>query len=104
MTSEEKQAFNQLQAQFAEQKTQIESQQKRIADIEEQVKVKWNYIDKNLPSWSVPTVEKLYNRKVLQGDGSGLQLNFLMLRILVILDRSGALDLATDKALAEEKK
>ena len=50
MTTEEKQAFHQLQAQFAEQKTQIESQQKRIADLEEQVKVKWNYIDKNLPS------------------------------------------------------
>lgn len=104
MTSEEKQAFHQLQAQFAEQKTQIESQQKRIADLEEQVKIKWNYIDKNLPSWSVPTVDKLYNRNVLQGDGNGLQLNWLMLRILVILDRSGALDLATDKALAEEKK
>ena len=104
MTSEEKQAFHQLQAQFAEQKTQIESQQKRIADLEEQVKVKWNYIDKNLPSWSVATVDKLYNRNVLQGDGNGLQLNWLMLRILVILDRSGALDLATEKALAEEKK
>ena len=104
MTSEEKQAFHQLQAQFAEQKTQIESQQKRIADLEEQVKIKWNYIDKNLPSWAVATVDKLYNRKVLQGDGNGLQLNWLMLRILVILDRSGALDLATEKALAEENK
>ena len=109
MTAEEKQAFTNLQAQFVAQQSKItaqqaemEAQKNRIVALEEQVKVKWNYIDNNLPSWAVPTVDKLYNRNILRGSSSGLELSWLMLRILVILDRSGALDLAAEQARTEE--
>ena len=43
-----------------------------------------------IPSWGKPTIEKLVNRKALQGDEKGnLNINETMLRILVINDRMG---------------
>ncbi len=42
-------------------------------------------------AWAVPTIDKLIRSNALQGDGSGLDLSRDMLRILVILDRSGAI-------------
>lgn len=72
---------------------EIEKLEKRIAALEEQTKVKWAYIDENLPSWSRETVEKLVARGALRGNGeNSLELSRLLLRVLVILDRSGAFD------------
>ena len=53
----------------------------------------YNYIDNNMPDWARPTIDKLYNKGFLKGDENGcLNLDMSMLRILVILDRSGAFD------------
>ena len=49
----------------------------------------YNYIDENMPEWARSTIQKLVNRGLLKGDGSGLNLDSLMLRILVINDRTG---------------
>lgn len=46
-------------------------------------------IKKEAP-WAVETVEKLIVKKYLNGTGQGLDLSSDMLRLLVILDRSGA--------------
>lgn len=51
------------------------------------------WIDDNMPDWAKPTISKLYDKGYLKGDEEGkLNLDMNMLRILVILDRSGAFD------------
>ncbi len=53
----------------------------------------YNYIDKNMPEWARPTVQKLVDNRILKGNENGcLNLDMGMLRILVVLDRSGAFD------------
>lgn len=49
----------------------------------------YNYIDNNMPDWAKPTIQKLYDKKILKGNENGLGLTDDMLRILVILDRAG---------------
>jgi hypothetical protein len=49
----------------------------------------YNTIDE-APDWAKSTVQKLINKKYLQGDGGSLDLSDDMLRILVICDRAGA--------------
>lgn len=44
-----------------------------------------------LPDWAVPTVQKLVDNGILQGNGEGLDLSHDMVRMLVILDRAGML-------------
>jgi N-acetylmuramoyl-L-alanine amidase len=52
--------------------------------------IKWAYIDKNLPKWAKPTIKKLVDKEYLKGNDKGsLELSYLMMRILVILDRAG---------------
>ena len=43
------------------------------------------------PEWARETVQKLVDRKVLNGAGEGLDLSHDMVRLLVLLDRAGAL-------------
>ena len=45
-----------------------------------------------IPDWGKPTVQKLLDAGLLAGDGQSLDLSLDMLRILVILDRSGEFD------------
>ena len=53
----------------------------------------YNYVDKNMPEYARPTIQKLINKGYLKGDSSGkLNLTDDMLRILVILDRSRSFD------------
>lgn len=53
----------------------------------------YNYVDKNMPEYARATIQKLMNKGYLKGDSSGkLNLTDDMLRILVILDRSGSFD------------
>lgn len=52
----------------------------------------YNYIDDNMPIWARETIKKLVDSGKLKGDENGLGLTEDMLRILVILDRSGAFD------------
>ena len=61
-------------------------------DKKEGEKMIYNYIDDNMPGFAKPTIEKLYNKGLLQGDSNGLGLTYDMLRILVILDRTGVFD------------
>lgn len=52
----------------------------------------YNYIDGNMPEFARSTIQKLCDNGYLKGDNGGLNLTYDMLRILVILDRSGAFD------------
>ena len=49
----------------------------------------YNYIDKNMPEWARPTIQKLAEKGILKGDENGLNLTEELMRILVIIDRSG---------------
>ena len=46
----------------------------------------------SVPDWSRPTIQKLVDRGVLQGDGTELNLSGDLVRTLVILDRLGVLE------------
>ena len=46
----------------------------------------------DVPAWARPTVEKLVDAGALQGDDSGLNLPYSMLRMFVIHDRMGIYD------------
>ena len=78
--------------------TQYEELKKMIGDITAEVEkfkepMIYNYIDVNMPAWARPTIDKLYTKGLLKGDENGcLNLDTSMLRILVILDRSGVFD------------
>lgn len=45
-----------------------------------------------VPDWAKPTIQKLMDKGVLQGEGDGLGLTYDLLRVLVINDRSGLYD------------
>ena len=83
-------------AQYEELKSAIESISKENALLKEQVnelRVKtgyYNYIDNNMPGSYKPTIQKLVNSALLQGNEKGeLMLTTDMMRILTILDRNG---------------
>ena len=57
-------------------------------DIEEVDTVRYNSVSE-VPEWARPVVQKLVDRKILNGDGTGLGLTGDMVRLLVILDRAG---------------
>ena len=79
--------------QYEELKNIISKQEKEITALKVKLdKVDtyiYNYIDDNMPDWAKPTIKKLVNKGVLVGDDNGLNLNKIMMRILVILDRIG---------------
>ena len=76
--------------QMEELKKQVEKLTKRVEELEDQVKVKWAYVDKNLPDWARPTISKLVQRGILKGNTeNSFELSRLFMRILVILDRAG---------------
>lgn len=53
----------------------------------------YDYVDDNMPEYARSTIRKLVNKGYLKGENGGrLNLNDDMLRILVILDRSGTFD------------
>ena len=45
-----------------------------------------------VPEWGRPTVQKLMDKNLLQGEGDGLGLTYDLLRVLVINDRAGLYD------------
>ena len=51
--------------------------------------VRYNTVDE-CPSWARETIQKLVDKKYLDGTGKGLDLSADMVRLLVILDRAGA--------------
>lgn len=52
----------------------------------------YNYIDNNMPEWARPTIQKLVDKGILQGDENGLGLTYSDLRYLVWNDRAGLYD------------
>lgn len=83
MTSEEKMKFNELVNAVSDLRTIID----KLAN-----PMIYNYIDKNMPEWARPTIQKLVDKGILQGDDGGLNLTDDLLRILVINDRAGLYD------------
>jgi len=74
--------------QYEELKGLLQGIEKRLAVMEN--KMIYQYIDENMPSWARPTIQKLVDLGLLQGDGEGkLGLTEEMLRIYVINDRAG---------------
>ena len=56
----------------------------------EPVKIKYGYVDGNMPEWARDTIQKIKNQGYLRGDENGnLQLNDELLRMFVVLDRAG---------------
>lgn len=45
-----------------------------------------------VPTWARPTVQKLVDKGILNGTGSGLSLDYTTLRVLVVNDRAGLYD------------
>lgn len=60
----------------------------RVYELEKQNAI-YNYIDENMPEFAKPTISKLCAKGILKGDENGLNLNYVMMRILVLLDRVG---------------
>lgn len=78
-------------SQYEELKSMIKTLTQKVEQLANPMIYAW--IDNNMPDWAKPTIEKLYNKGYLKGDEEGkLNLDMNMLRILVILDRSGAFD------------
>ena len=46
---------------------------------------------KDVPKWAKPTIEKMVNKGILAGTGTGLELNRILMRVFVILDRLGCI-------------
>ena len=83
MTSEEKAKFNELVNVVSALQTTID----KLAN-----PMIYNYIDKNMPEWARPTIQKLVDKGILQGDENGLGLTYNDLRHLVWNDRAGLYD------------
>lgn len=86
MTEAEKKAFSELSA-------KVEKLEKRVGDHHDQIGVKWAYVDENLPDWAEPTVKKLVKSGIIKGNGkNSFELSYLLMRILVMLDRAKVFD------------
>lgn len=78
-------------SQYEELKIMLDKISDRLYKLEHPMK--YGYVDKNMPEYAKPTISKLFNKGFLKGDSSGnLNLTDEMLRILVVLDRSGSFD------------
>jgi len=54
-------------------------------------KIKYGYVDNNMPEWARATISKITRKGYLTGNENGnLQLSDDMLRLFVTLDRAGA--------------
>jgi hypothetical protein len=79
-----------MSAEYDELKKMIDDLKTELTQKTDNSVIKCAWIDNNLPDWARPTVQKLYDKKLLQGDEQGrLQLSNDFARMLVILDRGG---------------
>ena len=83
MTAEERTKFNELVNIVSELQISVD----KLAN-----PMIYNYIDKNMPEWARPTIQKLVDKGILQGDENGLGLTYSDLRYLVWNDRAGLYD------------
>lgn len=65
--------------------------EKEVIEIINKQKTVYETIDQ-VPDWAKPTIQKLMDKGVIQGEGDGLGLTYDLTRVLVINDRSGLYD------------
>lgn len=88
MTASERKEFEALKAEVASLKKTVDLYERQ--DVYTNAATIWNYIDSNLPVWATPTIKKLVTKGYLKGNENGeLELSYIMLRIVVLLDRAG---------------
>jgi len=69
--------------------TQYEELKAEISEVKS-ARAIYDYMDDNMPSWAKPTIQKLMDKDILQGDENGkLGLTMDMIRMFVINDRAG---------------
>lgn len=69
---------------------QYEELKQEIAEARPMV---YDYMDSNMPEWAKPTIQKLMDKDLLQGDEKGrLGLTMDMIKMCVINDRAGLYD------------
>ena len=69
---------------------QYEELKQEIAEVKPMV---YDYMDSNMPEWAKPTIQKLMDKDLLQGDEKGrLGLTMDMIKMCVIHDRAGLYD------------
>ena len=78
--------YEELKSIISKQDAEIKAMRAKLDKVDTYI---YNYIDDNMPDWAKPTIKKLVDKGVLVGTDDGLNLNTLMMRILVILDRAG---------------
>lgn len=78
--------YEELKGIISKQDAEIKAMRAKLDKVDTYI---YNYIDDNMPDWAKPTIKKLVDKGVLAGTDKGLNLNTLMMRILVILDRVG---------------
>ena len=78
--------YEELKNIISKQAAEIECMKAKLDKVDTYI---YNYIDDNMPNWAKPTIKKLVDKGVLVGDDNGLNLNKIMMRILVVLDRIG---------------
>lgn len=78
--------YEELKSIISKQDAEIKAMRAKLDRVDTYI---YNYIDDNMPDWAKPTIKKLVDNGVLAGNEQGLNLNTLMMRILVILDRVG---------------
>lgn len=86
-------------SQYEELKNMIANVNDRITKLEATVStigdyagVKYRYIDGFLPEWAHNVMTKLYNAGIIKGDGDGFAMSESDIRLLTIIDRTGAFD------------
>ena len=73
--------YEELKAEIAELKAAVDTLNGKMI---------YNYVDKNMPSWARPTIQKMMDKGLLQGDENGcLGLTDELLRVFVTNDRAG---------------
>lgn len=71
---------------------ELKKLQAEVMELRKQCAV-YDYMDDNMPSWAKPTIQKLMDRDILQGDDKGrLGLTMDAIRIFVANDRAGLYD------------
>ena len=85
----QKDEVNLMSKEYDELKKMIDGIKADLTKFTDNSKIKYAWIDKNLPEWAKATITKLTKKGYLKGDENGkLQLSDDMLRIFVTLDRA----------------
>ena len=88
MTAEERAKFNELVNVVSDLRIAIDKLGDRITKLENPMI--YNYIDKNMPEWARPTIQKLVGKGILLGNRNGeLGLTDNDLKQFVVNDRAG---------------